>query len=209
MKLGIPGRGGRWFWTPLLPLITRGGDYDLFKTLNYAIKLQRYKVWTRNTWWAPLSSFPGGFFLKTNFFPFLLKQNVGFDCPELKENIILSTEENCKHENIWSKGKCCDHMKWKKSHFNIDIYPRSWTNEIKTHINWCEEKIKNNNNIKVLTSTIFDIVFGKTIIEPEHSFPLENLIKMGGRGVGCLCKWPTVQEKAHVTVWKQGWWGIN
>ena len=43
-KLGIiQGRGGGRFWTLLLPL-TMVGDYDLFKTLNYAIKLQRYKV---------------------------------------------------------------------------------------------------------------------------------------------------------------------
>ena len=47
--------------------------------------------------------------------------------------------------------------------------------------------------------------------ESEHSFPSENPIKMGGEEVGCLCKikWPLVQEKVRVTVWKQGWWGIN
>ena len=91
-KLGIQGKGGRWFWTLLLPLIMVG-DYDLFKTWNYEIKLQGYKVWTRHTWWAPLSSFPGGFFLKTNFFPFLLKQNVGFDCPALEKNIYCQPKK--------------------------------------------------------------------------------------------------------------------
>ena len=85
-------------------------------------------------------------------------------------------------------------MEWKKIHFNnkIDVYPCSliWTNQIKTNMNWNEEKIKNNNNIKVLTRTIFDILFKNTtcLKESEHSFPSENPIKMGGGGVGCLCK---------------------
>ena len=76
---------------------------------------------------------------------------------------------------------------------------------MKTNINWNEEKIKNNNNIKVLTRTTFDILFKNTtcIKEFEHRFPSENPIKMGGGGVGCLCKIiiPLVQEKAHVPVW--------
>ena len=57
-------------------------------------------------------------------------------------------------------------------------------------MNWNKEKIKNNNNIKVLTRTIFDILFKNTtcIKESEHNFPSENPIKMGGGGVGCLCK---------------------
>lgn len=79
------------------------GDYDLFKTLNYEIKLQKYKVWTTHTWWAPLSSFPGGFFLKTNFFPFLLKQNVGFDCPELKKNIYCQPKKTANTRIYYSQ----------------------------------------------------------------------------------------------------------
>ena len=65
-------------------------------------------------------------------------------------------------------------------------------------MNWNKGKIKNNNNIKVLTRTIFDILFKNItcIKESEHSFPSENPIKMGGGGIGCLCKWPLVQEKA-------------
>ena len=85
-------------------------------------------------------------------------------------------------------------MEWKKIHFNnkIDVYPCSliWTNQIKTNMDWNKEKIKNNNNIKALTRAIFDILFKNTtcIKEAEHSFPSENPIKMGGGGVGCLCK---------------------
>jgi len=97
---------------------------------------------------------------------------------------------------MWSKGKCCDQVEWKKTHFNnkIDVYPCSliWTNQIKTSINWNEEKIKNNNNIKVLMRTIFDILFRNTtyIKESEQSFPSGNPTKIGGGGVPrFLCKW--------------------
>ena len=53
-------------------------------------------------------------------------------------------------------------------------------------MNWNEEKIKNNNNIKVLTRTIFDILFKNTtcLKESEHSFPSENPSRWEVEGLG-------------------------
>ena len=61
----------------------------------------------------------------------------------------------------------------------------------------------------MLTSTIFEIFFRKTIIEPEHSFPLENLIKMGGGGLDVYANDLRFRRKRMSLFENKGGGGIN
>ena len=90
------------------------------------------------------------FFPQDKFFSVLAQAECWIWLPWTKEEhnytVNLRKLKTPEYKKLWSKGKCCDQVEWKKIHFNnnIDIYPCSliWTNQIKTKMNWNEEKIK-------------------------------------------------------------------